>query len=82
MDPEYDKALSNRGMLYAMQGDFVSAISDFDLVVQLQPDEAEAFFNRGLAYQMSGDESKSKADFQKAVELDPEYQQRIPSQTN
>ncbi len=73
-DSTYLSASTNRGMMYAMLGDYARAIGDFNRVIALSPNLAYAYYNRGLAYQMKGDRRNSLADFTRAARLDKRYE--------
>jgi len=79
LDPYYDKALSNRGMLYAMRGDYGNAISDLTRVIELTPNQADAYYTRGLIHKWSGDDGKSRLDYEKAIQINPMFKSKIQS---
>ena len=70
----------NRGIVYAMKGDFDDAIADYTESLFRNPRNPSVLFNRGNAYLergMSGDVVRAIDDFSKAVEIDntiTEYQ--------
>ena len=53
------------------QGDYESAIPDFDRAVELDPDDAGQYDHRGFAKMSIGDYEGAIADFDRAIELDP-----------
>ncbi len=63
------KALQNRGVSLAMQGDYESALADFSKVVQLQPEYQNAWFNRGEIRYELGDFKNAVADYTQALDL-------------
>lgn len=69
--PESDVNTLNSGLYYYDQGDYESAVRQFDIVIASQPDMGEAYNDRGLAYFVLGDSDKALADFTKAIELLP-----------
>ena len=69
-------ALNGRGIAYLNGGDNARAIADFDLAVQLVPQDAKALYERGLAKTKSGDASGGNADIAAAEKLDPNVANR------
>jgi tetratricopeptide (TPR) repeat protein len=65
------KALNNRGVLQALQGDQDRAIDDYDAAIAVNPGYAAAFYNRGKAWRRKGDAARAEADSAEAVRLDP-----------
>ena len=64
-------ALSNRGNVYNIIGEYDRAVEDFGHSIQLNPDYAEAHSNRGIAYLAKGEIDKALTDFGDAIRLDP-----------
>ena len=58
-------------MTYIKKGDLDSAISDFDQVIQINPDYAVAYFNRGQAYNKKDDWDRAISDFDRAIQINP-----------
>lgn len=48
------------------------AITDFDEVIKLNPDNARAYYNRGTAYTKKGQYDLAIANFTKAIKLNPD----------
>ena len=61
--------MSDRGVVYANQGNYDKAISDFTEAIRLDPQFAPAYYNRGTAYLHKGDHAKANADFATARRL-------------
>ena len=54
--------------------DFVGALSDFTIAIEMKPDFAEAYFSRGLLYGKEFHKySKAIKDFNKAIKLKTDY---------
>lgn len=73
-NPDSDKALNNRGIIYAERGEYGKAIEDFTKALQIRPGIYEAYNNRGKAYALGGEPGKAEADFRKALEIKPGYE--------
>ena len=58
-----------RGTLFAKQGNYSDAITDFTQALVIDPLMPEAYFNRGLAYIFSNEKKKGLQDLSKAGEL-------------
>jgi len=63
----------NRGISYAIKGDFDRAIADYDKAIKLNPKDADVYYNRGNAYQRKGQHDRAIADYDKAIKLNPKY---------
>lgn len=86
LNPNYTAALSERGIVYFMIKESQNAVSDFDKVLKIEPNNARILHFRGLALtdialktkdedndrKTAGDiAQRALADFSKAIELDP-----------
>ncbi|KYK34518.1 MAG: hypothetical protein AYK19_11950 [Theionarchaea archaeon DG-70-1] len=71
LDPEYEKAYHNRGIVYYELERFEEAIADYNRVIELDPGYVLAYKNRGLVYLRLNQFEKAIADFDKAIEVDP-----------
>jgi tetratricopeptide (TPR) repeat protein len=75
IDPNYHKALYNRGISFVGNGKLDLAIKDFNKFINIAPIEekrkiAEAHTNRGVVYKKLNDFEKAMKDFNKALEID------------
>jgi lipoprotein NlpI len=68
LDPKSTHAFRNRGVVYALKGDYSRAIADFNVVIRLDPNNALAFCNRGRAKRNIRDVS-ANADIARARQL-------------
>ncbi len=62
----------DRGLTYAIQGEFVKAIADFTEAIGLATDnetKANVYLDRGLTYSKQGKYQQAIADFNQAIEL-------------
>jgi len=66
----------NLGKVYALQGDHVNAILQFDAALTLVPGYVNALFNRGWCHDETGAYGFAIADFEAAIALDPTH---VPS---
>jgi tetratricopeptide (TPR) repeat protein len=69
-DPQNWKALHNRGVSYALQGDFDASLADFEKVTKLNADYANTWFNLGELRYERGEYGQAIKDYSRAVELD------------
>jgi tetratricopeptide (TPR) repeat protein len=67
------EAFTNRGDMYANQGQYDLAIAEYNRAVELNPGYAEAFNNRGGMYANKRQYDLAFADFNRALELNPSY---------
>ena len=73
IDPTQPEFFDNRGLDLYGNGDYTSAIADFDEAIKLRP-QANFLTNRGDAYQAMKDYDRAIADYDAAVSLDPKFQ--------
>ncbi len=73
LTPSSTEAFSNRGDMYANQGQYDLAIAEYNRALELNPSYAEAFNNRGFAYGQQGQWDEAFADINRALELNPRY---------
>lgn len=63
----------DRGLAAAAAGDFFTAIEEYTMAIELDPEFADAYNNRGVAYQALGDYEAAIEDYTRAIEANPEY---------
>ena len=68
-EPDCAYLYYNRGCLYAAQGDYNNAKTDFSEALHLNPSLAEAYYNRALCSYNLNDKSSAISDMSKADEL-------------
>jgi tetratricopeptide (TPR) repeat protein len=71
IDPNYDDAYSNRGVLkIEKRNDTPGALADYNRAIQINPNYADAYINRGnLKYQKMNDRAGGINDMQQAARL-------------
>ena len=62
----------NRAIGYADAGDYLSAVTDFTVSMELNPEKVGPYLGRGNALSALGDHARAIEDLTRAVELDPE----------
>lgn len=58
--------------LFFKQFLFTESLRDFDVVIDLQPENAKAFFRRAFAHKSLSEYDEAASDFEAARKLDPE----------
>jgi tetratricopeptide (TPR) repeat protein len=53
------------------KGDFVEAITNYNQVLKLRPDDADIYYKRGLTHQQLLDYSRAIADYTQAINIHP-----------
>lgn len=53
-----------------VSGDYASALENFNIAIEIDPQSVEGYINRGLVLGIMGDYSSALADFNKSIELD------------
>ena len=66
------EALSLRGEIHMLQGNWDQAIADFEKAKRFDTMGAETYAKRAAAHQAAGRKSEAAADRKRAAELDPE----------
>ncbi len=61
------------GHRFFKQNDFKQAVSEYNLVIQADPNNSSAFYWRGQAYNKLNLPDKARADFVRTVELNPTH---------
>lgn len=62
-----------QGNVHFSQGDYQSAIADFNLAISFNPDNAHAYNNRGWAYYRLNDYQRAIDDYNQAISLNRDY---------
>lgn len=73
LDPDFEDAYNNRGVIYMNNGKSDLAIADFNKVLQLNPYKRDAYYNLGLLYAGSNKPEFAIVDFTKTISLDSTY---------
>lgn len=71
-DPTKWQALHNRGVSYALIGEYSKAMSDFNRTIEINPRYPNVWFNRGEINYQRGQHSAALGDYTQAIRLDPE----------
>ncbi len=64
IDPEFDEAYLQLGVLHSAKGNFEQAIRDFKKSIEVNPRLGEAHRQLGLVYQRTGEKTKAQQEFQ------------------
>jgi Flp pilus assembly protein TadD len=64
IDPKFDEAHLQLGILHSARGDFEQAIRDYKKAIELNPGFGEAHRQLGLAYERTGEKAKAEQEFQ------------------
>jgi tetratricopeptide (TPR) repeat protein len=78
-NPNDAAALSRRGQLFVLRGNFAFAIRDFNEVLRIRPKDAEAFNNRCWARAIFGDLQSALRDCNEALSIRPSYADALDS---
>jgi len=73
LQPDFAKAYTSRGFLYAEQGEYDLAIADYNKAIELRPDFAEVYWSRGRAHKMRGEKEEAIRDFERFLELSDDF---------
>lgn len=74
LDPQYEEAYYNAGLLLLELENIEAALEQFDLALKMSPTHIRAYYYRGLSYEMLGNTEAAKSDFQQALRMVPDYE--------
>jgi len=63
----------NQGSIHFSNGEYETALVDFNSAIRSRPDFGEAYNGRGLVYNAMGNYEEALADFDRAIELLPDW---------
>jgi Flp pilus assembly protein TadD len=69
LNPRFDEAYLELGILHAHKGEYQAAIEDLERAVQLNPTLTQAYFQLGTDYGRAGKASQAEASYRKYREL-------------
>lgn len=61
------------GLLHTIQGNYPSALQDYQRVEEIEPGNAKAWVGSGFAYELQGMLDKAMTDYRRAISIDPNY---------
>ncbi len=70
IDPRFDEAYVQLGILSSERGESSRAIRDFQKAIEANPQSGEAHYRLGLAYKRTGDEGKAQQELQLYKQID------------
>lgn len=74
LDPQYDEAYYNSGLIYLDMDSLAQAEAQFDLTLKVSPTHIRAYYYRGLSRELQGRAAEALADFQQALRMAPNYE--------
>jgi tetratricopeptide (TPR) repeat protein len=74
LDPQYDEAFFNTGLLYLDLDSIDQAYQHFDMALKVSPTFIMAYYYRGVASEMKGNVAKAKKDYEQALRMAPNYE--------
>ena len=72
-NPDHRLSLLSRGSAFLKSNRLDEAVTDFDRVIALYPEDVRAYHLRGVVKATRGDDLEALRDFDKAIELDAAY---------
>lgn len=74
VDPQYEEAYFNSGLIYLDMDSIEQARGQFDIAIETSPTHIRAYYYRGLAQEMLGNAAAAKADYEQALKMAPNYE--------
>lgn len=74
IDPQYEEAYYNTGLLYLDLDSIPQAYQAFNIAIDVNPVFVQAYYFRGVAAEMQGKKDLAKADYEQALKLAPDYE--------
>ncbi len=71
--PDYEYAITMRGLSYKHSHEYDNAIADFTEVLRLNPSQPIAYNNRGNAHRAKGESEQALADYGDAIRVEPSF---------
>ncbi len=71
LNPNYDNAYYNRGVVRYKLGDKQGAVADYNSAIKINPNDDNAYTNRGVVRDDLGDKQGAIADFNTAIKINP-----------
>lgn len=69
----HEDTYRNRGLTYFKMNELEKAIDDFDVALQLAPDQPYTKVNRGYSYYLMGKDKKALNDLEEGLKIVPKY---------
>jgi lipoprotein NlpI len=73
INPRFDRAYTNRGIMWQETGEYDKAITDYDKAIEINPKQFAAYNSRGNAWRFKGNFERAIADFNTAIGLNPKH---------
>jgi len=74
VDPQYEEAYFNSGLIYMDMDSIEQARKQFDIAIETSPTHIRAYYFRGLAQEMLGNKAAARADYEQALRMAPNYE--------
>ncbi len=74
IDPQYEDAYFNIGLLYLDMDSVPKAYKAFDNAIEVSPLFIRAYYFRGVAAELMGDISQARRDYEQALTFAPDYE--------
>ncbi|MEM8527757.1 MAG: tetratricopeptide repeat protein [Bacteroidota bacterium] len=74
LDPQYEEAYYNAGLLYLDLEKPKEAHQQFDLAIKFSPTHIRAYYYRGLSSEFMGNIEAAKKDYRQALKMAPDYE--------
>lgn len=73
IDPQYEEAYFNSGLIYLDMDSLAQAMQQFDLTIKTSPTYIKAYYYRGLTHEMMGQIEAARTDYDQALRMAPDY---------
>ncbi len=74
IDPQYDEAFYNAGLILLDMDSLPEAYGQFDIAVQTRPTDARYYYYRGVASELMGQFERALKDYEQCLVFDPDFE--------
>lgn len=74
IDPQYEDAYYNSGLIYLDLNELEKAHKQFDIAIKISPTHIRAYYYRGVASELQGNYQVARTDYQQALNMASNYE--------
>lgn len=74
VDPQYDPAFFNMGLIYLDLDSIDKARENFQVVIKVNPTHVKGYYYLGVVYELSGDKENARKCYEQVLKFDPDFE--------